>query len=57
MWVAPLKSLETLYKGVATVGIEEGHDQLYFGQLLNNPGAGFYFVVLFCLFLLTFCLF
>jgi hypothetical protein len=46
MWVTPSTALQTLYNGVVNVGIDEGHDQLYFGKLLTNPGLGFYFVVL-----------
>jgi len=46
LWVAPLKVLQILYEGVATVGVEGDHIQYYFGKLVDNPGPSFYFVVL-----------
>ena len=46
MWVMPEQALQSLVKGVFDVGIEEGHEQLYFGRLLEDPGLAYYFVVL-----------
>ena len=46
MWVAPGKVIQALYSGVANVGVEGDHFQFYFGKFVENPGPGFYFVVL-----------
>ena len=46
MWVAPLEALKTLGSGIFNTGIEEGHIQLYFGRLVQDPGSFFYPVVL-----------
>ncbi|MBI4091418.1 hypothetical protein HY419_01545, partial [candidate division WWE3 bacterium] len=47
MWVAPLKALNTYFFGVFEVGVEGGHQQLYFGKLVEDPGISFYPVALF----------
>lgn len=47
MWVAPAEALKELYGGVSLVGIEGGHEQVYFGQITWDPGAFFYFVAFF----------
>ncbi|NMB69995.1 hypothetical protein GYA27_02230, partial [candidate division WWE3 bacterium] len=46
MWVNPLKALTGLYQGIADVGIETDHSQIYFGQKVADPGTLYYFVVL-----------
>lgn len=46
LWVEPVKVFQTLYEGVASVGVEGDHTQYYFGKLVDNPGPSFYFVVL-----------
>jgi hypothetical protein len=46
MWTYPLLALQTLYKGIFTVGVEGGHDQFYFGTYTQDPGWTFYLVVL-----------
>ena len=46
MWVTPGKVIQSLYSGVADVGVEGDHFQFYFGKLVENPGPSFYFVVL-----------
>ena len=46
MWVTPIKALETLYKGIFTIGVEKGHQHIYFGYSVNDPGFSFYPVVL-----------
>lgn len=46
MWVMPGKVTQTLYSGVADVGVEGDHFQFYFGKFVENPGPSFYFVVL-----------
>ncbi len=46
LWVNPVLVFQTLYRGVFDTGIEEGHIQLYFGNLVENPGLTFYPVVL-----------
>ena len=45
MWVMPEQALQSLVKGVFDVGIEEGHEQLYFGRLVEDPGLAYYLVV------------
>ena len=45
MWVMPEQALQSLMKGVFDVGIEEGHEQLYFGRLVEDPGLAYYMVV------------
>ncbi|MCA9301890.1 hypothetical protein KDA10_00800, partial [candidate division WWE3 bacterium] len=46
MWVQPVSVLNELSKGIFDTGVEEGHIQLYFGELVDDPGPTFYFVVL-----------
>jgi hypothetical protein len=46
MWVAPVKVLQTLYMGISDIEVEGDHFQFYFGKLVEDPGPGFYFVVL-----------
>ena len=46
MWAVPLNAIQTLYRGIFTIGVEQGHEQFYFGRLVDDPGFTFYFVVL-----------
>ncbi|MBW6441651.1 glycosyltransferase family 39 protein [Patescibacteria group bacterium] len=46
MWVIPVRAIQTLYDGITSVGVEGDHFQFYFGNLVENPGPTFYFVVL-----------
>jgi hypothetical protein len=46
MWVAPGKVIQSLYTGIADIGVEGDHFQFYFGRLVENPGPSFYFVIL-----------
>jgi len=43
--IKPVLVFTTLYKGIFTIGLDEGHSQLYFNQLTLDPGWTFYFVV------------
>ncbi len=45
MWTMPEKALETVYRGVSTIGMERGHLQIYFGEMTENPGPYYYLVV------------
>jgi hypothetical protein len=45
MWTYPLKALSTVYRGIFTIGMERGHEQIYFGQLTEDPGIFYYLVV------------
>ncbi|MBI2414970.1 glycosyltransferase family 39 protein [candidate division WWE3 bacterium] len=45
MWVVPIKALSTVFGGIINTGIEDGHMQLYFGELVKDPGYLYYFVV------------
>jgi hypothetical protein len=47
VWVNPGEVLTRLWQGVVGTGIEEGHEQFYFGRFVDNPGISFYFVVFF----------
>ncbi len=47
MWTMPQQALSTLYSGISETGVEEGHIQLYFSNLVEDPGLTFYPVVLF----------
>lgn len=46
MWAYPQEALRALSRGIVDIGMERGHEQLYFGKLVNDPGVSFYFVVL-----------
>ncbi len=46
MWVYPLRALQVMYRGIFTIGIEKGHEQVYFGVSTLDPGASFYPAVL-----------
>lgn len=45
LWVAPLDVLAKLQEGVVDTGVVEGHVQLYFGRLVQDPGFSFYPIV------------
>lgn len=47
MLVVPGQALQTLFMGVFSTGIEEGHTQLFFGKLVEDPGLIFYPIVFF----------
>ncbi len=48
MWPAllfrPIYVANYLYSGVSEIGIEDGHEQFYFGKYVTDPGWTFYFV-------------
>ncbi len=46
LWVRPLDVYNKVARGIFSVGIEEGHDQIYFGKYVSDPGATFYPVAL-----------
>jgi 4-amino-4-deoxy-L-arabinose transferase-like glycosyltransferase len=46
MWTAPREALGTVYRGISTIGMERGHTQIYFGELIEDPGPFYYLVVL-----------
>lgn len=46
MWISPAQALSTIYRGIFTIGLEEGHEQIYFGRFTQDPGALYYVVVL-----------
>lgn len=47
MWVHPLQTLDYVFiRGVKEVGVEGGHEQIFLGQLTENPGPFYYFVVM-----------
>ncbi|HLD50850.1 hypothetical protein A3K34_03090 [candidate division WWE3 bacterium RIFOXYC1_FULL_40_10] len=46
MWTHPQLALQTMYRGISEIGIEDEHFQFYFGSYVSNPGLTFYFVVL-----------
>ncbi len=46
MWTNAADVFTTLYRGIFSIGVEQGHEQVYFGRVMNDPGMGFYFVVL-----------
>jgi len=45
LWVNPLEVFNTLYRGVAVVGVETEHVQYFFGKLVEDPGWYFYIIV------------
>jgi len=45
MWFDPIGTLSYVYKGVS-VGTED-HSQIYFGNLVNDPGSFYYLIVSF----------
>ncbi len=46
LWVIPGRVFQTLYEGIASIGVGGDHTHYYFGNLVDNPGSSFYFVVL-----------
>ena len=46
MWVVPLEALKVVYRGISDIGIERGHEQFYFGRLVNDPGVVYYLIVI-----------
>lgn len=46
IWAEPLYVISQLYRGIAEIGVETEHIQIYFGKLVENPGSTFYPVVL-----------
>jgi 4-amino-4-deoxy-L-arabinose transferase-like glycosyltransferase len=45
LWSIPSEVFTALYKGIVTVGVETEHIQYYFGNLVDDPGWTYYFVV------------
>lgn len=45
LWVMPVDVFASLGRGIFETGIEEGHIQYYFGNLVQDPGITFYPVV------------
>ncbi len=45
LWVTPLVVVQALYAGIFETGVEGGHEQLFFGKLVDDPGIFFYPVV------------
>lgn len=46
LWTNAWDVIQALYRGISVIGIERDHDQYYFGVLVQDPGAFYYFVVL-----------
>lgn len=46
LWVIPAEVYSTLYRGIFSVGVDEGHAQFYFNKYVEDPGFSFYFVVI-----------
>jgi hypothetical protein len=46
LWTNTLEALQTLYRGVFTIGVERGHYQLFMGNWVEDPGWLFYLVVI-----------
>lgn len=46
LWVNPVGVISELYRGIATIGVERDHIQIYFERLVEDPGPTFYPVVL-----------
>ncbi len=46
MWAFPGKAVSAMYRGISEIGIEREHVQFYFGNLVEDPGPSYYFVVL-----------
>lgn len=44
-YTIPSEVISVLYRGIFTIGVERGHEQLYFGELVGDPGFFFYPVV------------
>jgi 4-amino-4-deoxy-L-arabinose transferase-like glycosyltransferase len=44
-WTHAGVALGVLYRGIFTIGVERGHEQYFFGKLVNNPGIFYYDVV------------
>ncbi|MEK7594968.1 MAG: glycosyltransferase family 39 protein [Patescibacteria group bacterium] len=42
MWVSPVETLSSYFRGATEVGLEGDHLQLYFGKLVADPGVSFY---------------
>lgn len=42
LWVIPSDTLATLSRGVFSVGVEDGHAQIFFGKMSPDPGFFFY---------------
>ena len=39
-------ALETIYRGIFTIGVERGHAQIFLSEWVDDPGPSFYFIVL-----------
>ena len=46
MWVNPVEAIQTMYRGIAVIGVEGDHSQFYFDTYVTDPGVFYYFVVL-----------
>ena len=45
MWTNAVSAIQTMYRGIFTIGIDRGHIQLFFGKNTLDPGLLFYPVV------------
>lgn len=45
LWTQPVLAIQTLYRGVAVIGVEREHIQYYFGKLVDSPGPEYYLVI------------
>ena len=45
MWTNTVLAIQTMYRGIFTIGIDRGHIQLFFGKNTLDPGPIFYPVV------------
>jgi len=42
LWVKPIKTVDKIFSRSYQVGVEFGHNQLFFNQYTENPGLAFY---------------
>ena len=45
MWTNAILAIQTMYRGIFTIGLDRGHIQLFFGKSTLDPGPFFYPVV------------
>ncbi len=46
LWVSPIAVFTDIFGEASRIGLRDGHSQIFFGQISDDPGVLFYFVVL-----------
>ncbi len=46
LWTSPVYILTEIFSEASRIGLRDGHSQIFFGKVSENPGPLFYFIIL-----------